>query len=137
MKKRLLFCIFALVALCLPASAGAPCGNANAATAPDVSCAVGTASEQSRSGKIFPRTKAQSAQTSRKQKAMRVFGRIRFVSVGEDFKVRMVGSPLADLTVRITDFPSAPGEWKIVSMGEDFCVRIVDVGEDFSVYIQR
>jgi hypothetical protein len=58
-------------------------------------------------------------------------GRVKFVTSFGDFKVREDTS-FPDLNVRETNFPSACGEWQVVTIGEDFTVELVPAFEDFS-----
>jgi len=69
------------------------------------------------------------------QTGCHVFGKIKFVDFGEDYKVKFVDFG-EDLNVKIVDFgEKTVGKWKYVSFGEDFKVKIVDFGEDFKVKI--
>ena len=62
-----------------------------------------------------------------------VYGKIRFVDIGEDYKVKFV---IAGEDVRIKYVlagANSPGEWDIVDIGEDYKIRVVSFGEDFKV----
>ena len=62
-----------------------------------------------------------------------VYGRIRLVNSGEDFRVRIVDSG-EDVRVRyVNSGANSKGRWRIVSSGEDFRIRIVNSGEDFRI----
>ena len=62
------------------------------------------------------------------QTGCHVFGKIKFVDFGEDYKVKFVDFG-EDLNVKIVDFgEKTVGKWKYVSFGEDFKVKIVDFG---------
>lgn len=61
-------------------------------------------------------------------------GKVKIVTTG-GIKVRVVEA-FADIDVRyVSALPSHVGEWKIVSSGEDFCIRFVDHGEDIRIRI--
>lgn len=61
-------------------------------------------------------------------------GKVKIVTTG-GIKVRVVEA-FADIDVRyVSALPSHMGEWKIVSSGEDFCIRFVDHGEDIRIRI--
>lgn len=72
--------------------------------------------------------------SERRAIARKLYGRIRFVDVGEDYRVRVVNVG-EDLRVRIVWGAAANGcgQWLIRSVGEDYKVRIVDVGEDLRI----
>lgn len=63
----------------------------------------------------------------------KLYGRVRFVSDGADFRIKFVsGNP--DLNIRFVTRPANKcGEWQIVEGGEDFTVCVVDGGEAFTV----
>ena len=64
-----------------------------------------------------------------------VYGAIKFVDFGEDYKIRFVALD-EDYRVKYVDINfRETGKWKIVDYGEDFKVKIVDYGEDFKVKI--
>jgi predicted RNA-binding protein with TRAM domain len=66
-------------------------------------------------------------------KGCHVFGKIKYVDYGEDYKVKVV-SYGEDLKVKIVDYgEDSMGKWKIVDYGEKYKVKIVDYGEDFKV----
>jgi hypothetical protein len=63
----------------------------------------------------------------------KLFGRVREVSIGEQYKVRVVNA-FEDLRVRKVSLGAdGPGRWEMVTIGEDFTVRFVDIGEDFTI----
>ena len=68
-------------------------------------------------------------------KGCHIFGKIKFVQFGGDYKVRMVGmSP--NLKVKYVSYgASTQGNWQIVDFGEDYKIELVQAGEDFSVQI--
>ena len=60
-------------------------------------------------------------------------GKVKFVSYGEDYRVKLV-TRFADLNVRLVNrFPTKPGLWQKVQYGEDFKVKFVEYNEDFTV----
>ena len=62
--------------------------------------------------------------------ARRLYGKIRVVGIGEDYKVRSVGIG-EDLRVRVVDLgANSPGyKVRFVDIGEDITVRFVGIGE--------
>ncbi len=68
-------------------------------------------------------------------KGCHIFGKIKFVQFGGDYKIRMVGmSP--NLKVKYVSYgASTQGNWQIVDFGEDYKIELVQAGEDFSVQI--
>lgn len=73
----------------------------------------------------------------RKALARGLYGRIQFVSSGEDYKVRFVTRGFEDLRVRyVLGDATKPGQWRIVSFDGDFRVRVVDTPfEDLKIRI--
>ena len=68
-------------------------------------------------------------------KGCHVFGKIKFVQFGGDYKVRMVGAA-PNLKVKYVSYgASTQGNWQIVDYGEDYKIELVQAGEDFSVQI--
>ena len=69
------------------------------------------------------------------QSGCHIFGKIKFVQFGGDYKVRMVGiSP--NLKVKYVSYgASTQGNWQIVDFEEDYKIELVQAGEDFSVQI--
>ena len=66
-------------------------------------------------------------------KGCHVFGKIKFVDYGEDYKVKFVDYG-EDLKIKYVDYgEDSQGKWKTVDYGEDFKIKIVDYGEDFKV----
>ena len=73
------------------------------------------------------------ASDSRSEIAKKLYGRIRVVPAGEDYRVRVVGAG-EDLGVRVVECaPTTPGQWAFVPAGEDFEIRFVEAGEDISI----
>ena len=71
----------------------------------------------------------------RREIARKLYGKIKIVANGADYKVRFV-SHSADLRVKIvTSFPDEPGLWKIVERGQDFKIKPTDYGEDVRVML--
>ena len=62
-----------------------------------------------------------------------MLGRVKFVSVGARFKIRVVGTKAALNVKGVTRVPKACGEWQFVSATPAFTVEIVRDGEDFTV----
>jgi len=66
-------------------------------------------------------------------KGCHVYGKIKFVDYGEDYKVEFV-SYGENLKIKYVDyFADSPGEWEIVDYGEDYKIKVVDYGEDYKV----
>jgi len=62
-----------------------------------------------------------------------VYGKIKFVDYGEDYKVNFVNYG-EDLKIKYVSYlADSPGEWQMVEYGEDYKIKIVDYGEDFKV----
>ena len=62
-----------------------------------------------------------------------VFGKIKFVEYGEDYKVKFVEYG-EDLNIKYVSYgESQVGNWKTVEYGEKYKIKVVDYGEDFSV----
>ena len=62
-----------------------------------------------------------------------VYGKIKFVDLGEDYKVKFV-SVGEDLKIRYVQFgANSRGDWQKVNLGEDYKIRVVSIGEDFKV----
>lgn len=71
-----------------------------------------------------------------KEEICSVYGNIRIVPSGEDYKVRAVDrGELEDLRVRFTSEEMADGTglWNMVQAYEDFTIRFVETGEDFAI----
>ncbi len=62
-----------------------------------------------------------------------MFGRVKAVSVGAQFKIRLVGSKAALKVKGVTRPAKSCGEWQFVSAAPAFTVEIVRTGEDFTV----
>lgn len=66
-------------------------------------------------------------------KGCHVYGKIKFVDYGEDYKVKFVDYG-EDLKIKYVDYgEDKQGKWKSVDYGEDYKIKIVDYGEDFKV----
>ena len=76
------------------------------------------------------------ASDSRSEIAKKLYGRIRIVDIGEDYRVRRVEIG-EDLVVNLSMDGTRPGAWKLVAIGEDYRVRLVDIGEDIRVRIRN
>lgn len=62
-----------------------------------------------------------------------LFGKVRIVEYGEDFKVKAVEYS-EDLKIQTTSYlQSDCGKWYFVEYGEDFKIRFVDYSEDFKI----
>jgi len=73
--------------------------------------------------------------TNSSGKYCHVFGNIKFVDYGEDYKVKIVNYG-EDLKVKYLDWGmDSSGEWKAVEYGQDYKIKIVDYGEDFKIKI--
>jgi hypothetical protein len=70
---------------------------------------------------------------SNEPKGCQVYGKIKFVEYGEDYKVKFV-SYGENLKVKYVDFgESQAGNWKVVEFGERYKIKVVEYGEDFTV----
>lgn len=64
-----------------------------------------------------------------------VYGKIKFVDYGQDYKVKLVDYG-EDVKIKYVDYSEQQkGRWKKVDYGEDYKIKIVDYGEDFKVKI--
>ena len=72
------------------------------------------------------------SKSSRRAVAETLYGKIRVVEIGEDYKVRVVNID-EDLRVRLTPFANRRGQWNFVEISEDYKIRFVDVGEDIKI----
>lgn len=71
--------------------------------------------------------------SSSSKKGCHVYGNIKFVQFGEDYKVKFVSFG-ADLKIKYVSFGAdSPGEWKVVEFGEDYKIKVVEFGADFTV----
>ena len=62
-----------------------------------------------------------------------VYGEIKVVDYGEDYKVKVVDYG-EDLEVKTVDYGEEhEGRWKFVDYGEDYKIKFVDYGEDFTI----
>ena len=67
--------------------------------------------------------------------ACEVYGEIKIVDYGEDYKVKKVDYG-EDVKVKWVDYGAdSKGEWKEVDYGEDHKIKWVDYGEDFKIKI--
>jgi len=67
--------------------------------------------------------------------ACEVYGKIKFVDYGEDYKVKKVDYG-EDVKIKWVDYgEDDKGKWKEVDYGEDHKIKWVDYGEDFSIKI--
>jgi hypothetical protein len=67
--------------------------------------------------------------------ACEVYGKIKFVDYGEDYKVKKVDYG-EDVKIKWVDYgEDNKGKWKEVDYGEDFKIKWVDYGEDFKIKI--
>lgn len=66
---------------------------------------------------------------------IKLYGKVRFVTGSADFKIKFIESGSPDLWIQFVDRAYDCGEWEIVTMGEDFTVKIVDDYPDFDVRI--
>lgn len=65
--------------------------------------------------------------------ACEVYGKIKIVDYGEDYKVKIVDYG-EDLKIKWVDYgEDNKGKWKEVDYGEDFKIKWVDYGEDFKI----
>ena len=62
-----------------------------------------------------------------------LFGKVRIVDVGEDYKVRVVDFAEDLRVLRVSHGAISCGKWEFVDFGGDFKVRFVDVGEDLKI----
>lgn len=66
-------------------------------------------------------------------KGCHVYGKIKFVEYGEDYKIKWVDYG-EDLKIKYVDYgEDKEGNWKTVDYGEKYKLKIVDYGEDFKV----
>ncbi len=80
---------------------------------------------------VFPSSSPSSIPSSSSKRGCHVFGKIRFVDFGEDYKVRFVNFG-EDVKIKYVDFgANSDGKWQVVNFGEDYKIRVVKFGEDF------
>lgn len=65
-------------------------------------------------------------------KGIPLYGKVKVVNIGENFRVRKVNN-FGNIRVREVTFPEKCGQWKFVESLEDFKIKYVDSLEDFSV----
>lgn len=83
-------------------------------------------------GFLSPQKEATALET-RKEIASKLYGKIKIVKAGADYRVRIVKGA-ADLKVKIVNnFADSPGKWKLVDNLEDYSVEIVPGAEDLTV----
>ena len=62
-----------------------------------------------------------------------LYGKIKFVEYGEDYKVKFVKYG-EDLRIKYVSYgEDKVGKWKVVEYGEDYKIKIVEYGEDYKV----
>ena len=61
-----------------------------------------------------------------------VYGKIRFVTIGEDYKIKYVKGS-ADVDIKFVNASPNKGQWKVSSIGADYKIKVVSIGEDFTV----
>ena len=67
--------------------------------------------------------------------ACEVYGKIKIVDYGEDYKVKKVDYG-EDVKIKWVDYgEDDKGKWKEVDYGEDHKIKWVDYGEDFKIKI--
>ena len=67
------------------------------------------------------------------QSGCHVFGKIKFVDYGQDYKVKFVDYG-EDLKIKYVNYGEKNvGKWKSVNYGEDYKIKVVSYGEDFKV----
>lgn len=59
-------------------------------------------------------------------------GNFRVVDCCADYKVRRV-SGVADIEIKLVNYPPGLNQWREVRGAEDFTIQWVGVGEDFTV----
>jgi len=78
---------------------------------------------------VIPNSSSSNSNT----KGCHVYGNIKFVQFGEDYKIKFVNYG-ENLKIKYVSYGAdSPGAWKVVKYGEDFKVKIVKYGEDFKV----
>lgn len=82
---------------------------------------------------VFALMAFSSADTNSEGKGCHVYGKIKFVDYGEDYKVKFVDYG-EDLKIKYVEYgEDKEGLWKTVDYGEDYKIKIVDYGEDIKV----
>ena len=67
------------------------------------------------------------------ERGCHLYGKIKFVDYGEDYKVKFVDYG-EDLRIKYVSYgENSVGKWKVVEYGEDYKVKIVDYGENYKV----
>jgi SHS2 domain-containing protein len=65
--------------------------------------------------------------------ACEIYGKIKIVDYGEDYKVKIVDYG-EDLKVKWVDYgEDSKGKWKKVDYGQKYKIKWVDYGEDFKI----
>ena len=66
-------------------------------------------------------------------KGCHIYGKIKFVEYGEDYKVKFVDFG-ENLKIKYVEYgEDSIGNWKMVEYGEDYKIKIVSYGEDLTV----
>ncbi len=82
---------------------------------------------------VFALMSFSSTDINSESKGCHVYGKIKFVDYGENYKVKFVDYG-EDLKIKYVDYgEDKEGRWKTVDYGEDYKIKIVDYGEDFKV----
>lgn len=85
---------------------------------------------------LFSFTSSKKAETtldSEGNTACEVYGKIKFVDYGEDYKVKFVDYG-QDVKIKMVDYgENSKGKWKEVDYGQKYKIKKVDYGEDFKV----
>ena len=68
-------------------------------------------------------------------KGCHVYGKIKFVDFGENYKVKFVDFG-ENLKIKYVDFgESKVGHWNIVDFGENYKIKVVEFGEDYKIKV--
>jgi len=82
---------------------------------------------------LYSPSSSSSSSSSSSPKGCHVYGKIKIVEFGEDYKVKNVSFG-ENLKVKYVSFgEDNVGKWKIVEFGEDYKIKFVDFGEDIKV----
>ncbi len=67
--------------------------------------------------------------------ACEVYGKVKFVDYGQDYKVKFVDYG-QDVKIKYVDYgENSKGKWKKVDYGQKYKIKVVDYGEDFKVKV--
>ena len=78
-------------------------------------------------------TNPKSALTTNYKGGCHLYGKIKIVEYGEDYKVKFVDYG-EDLKIKYVSYgENKVGNWKLVSYGEAYKVKIVEYGEDYKI----